>query len=80
MLKKRLFLRHFLTSFVNFYITKAFDMAFSLNFWMNGSRFFIAELAFCERDKNHKFANFKNSQESLFQIKSRFTLSDYCTA
>ena len=26
---------------------------------MNSSRFFIIKVAFCERDKNHKFGNFK---------------------
>ena len=29
------------------------------NLWMPASRFFVVEPAFCERDKNHKFDNFK---------------------
>ena len=59
MLKKRL--RCFLASFVNFYIATAFETLanYFTNFWMTASGSFIIETAFCERDKNHKFGNFK---------------------
>ena len=33
---------------------------------MTASRFFIVEAAFCERDKNHKFDNFKAHKNLLF--------------
>ena len=33
---------------------------------MTASRFFIVEVAFCERDKNHKFDNFKAHKNLLF--------------
>ena len=58
---KRLYLRRFLESFVNFYITTASETfcQLSTSFWMTASRFFFIEQAFCERDKNHKFDNFK---------------------
>ena len=66
MLKNKLFLRCFLTSFVDFYIMTAFETNYSSNFWMADSRFFIAELAFCECDKNHKFDNFKTHKNLFF--------------
>ena len=54
---------------------------------MTASRFFIIELAFCERDKNDKFDNLTIWQvyhakltRISFLMKSRFILSDYCTA
>ena len=46
---------------------------------MIGSRFFIIELAFCERDKNHKFDNFKTPKNHFFNEVADF-LSDYCAA
>ena len=51
----------FLASFVNFCIMTAFETFanYSTNFWMTTSRFFITELAFPERNKYHKFDNFK---------------------
>ena len=36
------------------------------NLWMPASRFFVVEPAFCERDKNHKFDNFKAHKNLLF--------------
>ena len=33
---------------------------------MTASRFFIIEPAFCERDKNHKFDNFKTILFKVF--------------
>ena len=61
MLKKRLLLRCFLASFVNFYITTAFETYYSSNFWMTASRSFIIELIetkffllqLFESDENH---------------------------
>ena len=60
MLKKRLHLRCFLASSVNFYITTAFETFCELfnNFWMTVSRSFIIEtrlflLRFFESDENH---------------------------
>ena len=55
LLKKRL--QRFLASFVNFYITTAFE---TLQIVLDDCfRSFTIESAFCERDKNHKFDNFK---------------------
>ena len=61
MLKKRLYLGCFLASFVDIYITAAFETFanYSPNFWMTASKFFTVEPAFCKRDKNHKFEKFK---------------------
>ena len=51
---------------------------------MTASRFSIIEPTFCERDKNHKFDNFKSKPAKLtrisFLMKSCFILSDYYTA
>ena len=45
----------------NFYIATAFEALANnfTNFWMTASGNCIIEPAFCERDKNHKFDNFK---------------------
>ena len=50
----------------NFYIATAFeDLANNFtNFWMTDSGNCIIEPAFCERDKNHKFDNFKTIPSS----------------
>ena len=47
---------------------------------MTASRFCIIEPAFCERDKNHKFDNFKTVKLTRISIlmKSHFSLSDFC--
>ena len=68
MLKKRLYLRRFLASFVNFCITTAFEIfcELFLNFWMTTPRIFIVEPTFCERYKNHKFDNFKTHKNLFF--------------
>ena len=60
-LKKRLYLRRFLASFVNFYIKRLLRLFanYYLNFWMTASRLFTIETTFCECDKNHEFGNFK---------------------
>ena len=39
---------------------------YSSNFWMAAFRFFIIEPAFYERDKNHKFENFKTHKNLFF--------------
>ena len=82
MLKKRL--RCFLASLVNFYIATAFETLanYFINFWMTASGSFIIETAFCERDKNHKFDNFKTIYPAKpagisFLMGSRFILSGY---
>ena len=71
MFKKRLYLRRFLTSFINFYIKTACEtlrklLNYSSNFWMTASRFIIVEPPFCERDKNRKFDNFTTHKNLLF--------------
>ena len=68
MLKKGLYPRRFLASFVNFCITTAFETFCEsfFKFWMTASRIFIAEPAFCEHDKNHKFDNFKTHKNIFF--------------
>ena len=60
MLKRRLYLRRFLASFVNFetYFENNFAN-YSTNFWMTVSKSFIIEPTFCEHDRNYKFHNFK---------------------
>ena len=52
LLRKRLLLRLFAN--------------YSTDFWLTASRFFIIELAFCERDKDHKFENFKTHKNLFF--------------
>ena len=61
MLKKRLYLRRFLTDFVNIFVTKALETFCELFFkFLDGCfQIFYYESAFCERDENHKFDNFK---------------------
>ena len=83
MLKKRLYLRCFLASFLSFYETTAsetFFASYSSNFWMTASRL------------NRIFANvikiinltilkvYAVKLRISFLMKSRFILSDYCTA
>ena len=57
MLKKRLYIRRFYARFVNFYTTTAFETFCELYYKYLDLDFI--EPAFCERDKNHKFFNFK---------------------
>ena len=54
MLKKRLSQVDFFASLVNFYIANYFT-----NFQMTASGTFIIKRTFCEREKDHKFDNFK---------------------
>ena len=75
MLKKRLYLKRFFPSQQLFRLFANY----STIFWTTTSRLFITEPAFCKRDKNHKFDNFKTHRIS-FLMKSRFILSDYCIA
>ena len=70
MLKKRLYLRRFLTSFVNFYITTAFESFanYSSNFWLTASRFFLLlNRLFVNVIKNYKFDNFKTHKNLFFE-------------
>ena len=73
MLKKRLSQAFFESLTHNFYIVTAFETLanYFTNSWMTASGSLIIETAFCERDENHKFENFKtitllNSWESIF--------------
>ena len=58
MLKNSLYLRCFLASFVNFYITIALRLFVncSSNFWMTASRFFLLRLF--ESDENHVLCSY----------------------
>ena len=62
MLKKRLYLKRFITS----RRLLRLSASYSTNFWTTASRFFIIEPAFCEHDKNHKFDNSKTHKNLFF--------------
>ena len=52
-------------------MTASETLANSRDFWMTASRFFTIELAFCERDENHKFDGFKTKLTRIsFLMKS----------
>ena len=83
MLKKRLYLRCFLASFLNFCKTTAsetFFASYSSNFWMTASRL---NRIFANVIKIINLTILKVHAVKLrisFLTKSRFILSDYCTA
>ena len=83
MLKKRLYPRCFLASFLSFYETTAsetFFASYSSNFWMTASRL---NRIFANVIKIINLTILKVHAVKLrisFLTKSRFILSDYCTA